>query len=452
MLLITILCLLILYLPLPETTARQLSALHAVGSVVLLTLLSLAGFWMVGRVGARRCRDGTDEDGGRSFRLFRLYRFMILGVTILDVFVLNWPLYITKLTRPGSWMAPVPVLDDLLIVLPLMAMILGAIVCQYRIDHARRHVSLRLGQYVMLRLRVEEAIIFVPWLFVVSVSDLLQLIWPDPAQNETANAVAGVLMLGCLFTFGPVLLTKLWKTVRLPDGPLRQRLERFCEAASFHYKDLRLWQTEKHIGNAAVTGLFPRWRYVILSDVLVEHCSADEITAILAHEIAHIKFHHLRFYMLFAVGYLFLYANLQDLAAWLAPGVFKPCTSLLNSNVGVGEGIMFVVLSIVYWGVFFGYVSRRMELQADLYSAFTTGTAAFVQALHQLALISGVPYGAWSWRHFSIGRRIELLGRAQEPEAMRQMSLKINLLKYACVMLLLASGLRLVFFRPELFA
>jgi len=78
----------------------------------------------------------------------------------------------------------------------------------------------------------------------------------------------------------------------------------------------------------------------------------------------------------------------------------------------------------LYWVLAFGYVSRRFETEADLVAARVVparedglppyGAARkMTDALHRVADLNHVSIHGWSWRHFSLARRIEILLAAE---------------------------------------
>ena len=56
--------------------------------------------------------------------------------------------------------------------------------------------------------------------------------------------------------------------------------------------------------NACVTGILPGYRYVLLSDALIESLSPMETAAVFGHEIGHIVHRHLLYFAFFFVGSL----------------------------------------------------------------------------------------------------------------------------------------------------
>ena len=77
-----------------------------------------------------------------------------------------------------------------------------------------------------------------------------------------------------------------------------------------------------------------------------------------------------------------------------------------------------------YWGLLFGWLSRRFEREADLVAADMVGDAeVFAQALERIARINGRPLERPGWRHFSIARRTRFLRQAAIDSALRDRAL-----------------------------
>ena len=57
---------------------------------------------------------------------------------------------------------------------------------------------------------------------------------------------------------------------------------------------------------AGVMGLVSRFRYIMVTEALLEMLTPDEIDQVIAHEIGHIKHHHLVLYLLFFIGFMLI--------------------------------------------------------------------------------------------------------------------------------------------------
>ena len=101
----------------------------------------------------------------------------------------------------------------------------------------------------------------------------------------------------------------------MPDGPLRRRLTRISERVGFRFTDILVWDTGNMMVNACVTGILPRFRYVLLTDALIESLTPLEIAAVFGHEIGHIAHRHLLYFGFFFMGSLGLLTVLVELVA-----------------------------------------------------------------------------------------------------------------------------------------
>ena len=81
----------------------------------------------------------------------------------------------------------------------------------------------------------------------------------------------------------------------LEDGtPFHMKLEAFPGGRWF--RDLG-----NNMGNAAVMGLFPQVRYILLSDLLLETMTDEQVEAVFAHEVGHIVHRHMAWYVVLIV-------------------------------------------------------------------------------------------------------------------------------------------------------
>lgn len=212
------------------------------------------------------------------------------------------------------------------------------------------------------------------------------------AVMTLALALAAVLTL-------PELLRRTWDTTPLPAGRARTAMEDFARHAGFRFRELLVWRTGHQLANAAVVGVGARQRVVVFSDLLLAQLPMREIVAVLAHEIGHAARHHVLTFIAWSAA-LFLGLDLA-LFAFGAPSELESTLAALGA--------------IGLWWFGFGWLSRRSELEADLYAMETTGDVnAMVSALE----IVGGPQARSkdTWRHFSTARRIDFLLHAAQDE------------------------------------
>src|SRR5688572_20978462 len=150
-----------------------------------------------------------------------------------------------------------------------------------------------------------------------------------------------------------------------------------CRAYRLEFRDILIWRTENRIANALVMGIVPRFRYVLLSDLLLAEMTDEQVEAVFAHELGHVVHRHMIWYLVFLAVLVLMLAVVDfalvtqqkrlGLPAWVSPG-------LVSTLIGFAG---FVIA--------FGYVSRRFERQADVFAARTlermwSGTGYFVAA------------------------------------------------------------------------
>jgi len=184
----------------------------------------------------------------------------------------------------------------------------------------------------------------------------------------------------------PVLIAPLFnKFSPLQPGELRQRIEQLLHRCGFSSRGIFVMDGSRRSGhgNAYFTG-FGRNKRIVFFDTLVEALKAEELEAVLAHELGHFKHRHLlkRLVTLALLSLLGL-----ALLGWLMrqPWFF--------TGLGVGEPskalalLLFMMVAPVF-SVFFqplgAYLSRRHEFQADAYAVSQSGSPALVQALVKL--------------------------------------------------------------------
>lgn len=295
-------------------------------------------------------------------------------------------------------------------------------------------------KFVLSQLRLNLPILL-PYLTLSLIMDLAAL-WPyDWGQawlnTDTGELVFVVVFMSALVVVFPALIRPLWGLKPLPAGPKREAIENFCQRSGFKYAEIMLWPLYEGEGlTAGVMGLVKRWRYILITRSLLDLLDQDELDAVMAHELGHVKHHHLSFYLFFFFGYLIAMYSLFDLNIYL----------LMISNLGLdimtaAEGnsstlltflmsAPFVILLVLYFRFIFGAFMRNFERQADLYGYRVTGTInGLVSSLEKIALWSGQSRDVPSWHHFSVAQRVDFLRKCEaEPALVKRHHRKVWLM------------------------
>lgn len=195
-------------------------------------------------------------------------------------------------------------------------------------------------------------------------------------------SVFNLLVLAIYPTFIAPIFNKF---TPLADEALKSRIEALLAKCGFKSQGLFVMDgsARSSHGNAYFTG-FGKNKRVVFFDTLLERLNADEIEAVLAHELGHFKHKHVikRIVMMFAMSFLglallgflkdqnwfFLGLGVNDMSSYMALILF-----LL-----VSPTFLFVLRPIM------ANYSRKNEFEADAYAAKHASAKHLVEALVKL--------------------------------------------------------------------
>lgn len=433
-------------IPLSEAGVRH-GFWSVTGLVVLVAASSIGvGSWVSARVA---------RTGRASVRFRRVYSWIARGFEVATLVSfstilheLQWPRVVRTVLGPS----PLSILEAALILLPFVLMQVG---CWWGLFPAEARLRGGFGigrkagrsRYVALRARQTLGLVL-PVLVVFSLGqDLVAYQWPALSRSAWALPVEVLLMGVLVLVLSPLFIRLAWPTHPLPAGPLRSRLEQQARRVGFRCSDILVWDTGQAVVNACVTGSLPGFRYVLLTDALIDCLNDHEIAAVFGHEIGHIAHRHLLYFGFFFLGSL-------GVLALLGEAIDPPLLALSNLLGGqsspalatfIQAGVVLLTVGL-YFLVVFGHVSRRFERQADVFGCRAVscgqvdcpphrdldhqaapgsksavicpvGIRIFANALTNVAALNGMEPRARSWRHGSIARRIAFLeGLEGKPE------------------------------------
>ena len=180
-----------------------------------------------------------------------------------------------------------------------------------------------------------------------------------------------------IFTFSlltawlyPSLLAPLFnKFSPLEEGDLKDGIFTLAEKINFKTDGISIMDasTRSSHGNAYFTGVFGK-KKIVLFDTLVKSMTANEVVAVLAHELGHFKLHHIRWALIrsfFMTGIIFYLISLT-----------LPLDDLYSAFGFAGKSnyAALVIFSLCFGPISFlfqpigTYLSRRNEFAADAFA------------------------------------------------------------------------------------
>ena len=171
----------------------------------------------------------------------------------------------------------------------------------------------------------------------------------------------------------------------LEDGELRARIERLLARCGFTASGLFVMDGSRRSshGNAYFTG-FGRTKRIVFFDTLIDRLTADEIEAVLAHELGHFARGHIP--RLLTVRFA-LVLGLLALLGWLyKEPAFHQALGLEAPHIGAllaGFALVVPVFTFPFQPLA-SLMARRQEFEADAFAAQHASAASLASALAKL--------------------------------------------------------------------
>jgi Zn-dependent protease with chaperone function len=410
------------------TTTPWMAAAVALGPVLAILAAAAGGLWW--------CRRRLDRGGsGRVIvladRITQAARMLLLLTHAAAVLGAGWLDAIRSVT--GNLV----LVDDAIAVLPPVAGAVGLWWLHYPIERRLREALLlrRLdlgqpvyqfptrGRYVVQQLRLHILLLLVPLLTILTVVEAIRLGFDQLPAGAVPAWTVDVVSLGAgllVFVFAPLLARLVLTVEPLEAGAIHDDLEEMCRRHGVRVRRFLLWRTDGSMINAAVMGLVPPLRYVMMTDALVQTMSREQVRAVMAHELGHVRRHHMPWLVASLFALLLLASVLVSLPllAMDRLGVRWDETHVVWLDGAATAGAAILAL------IAFGWVSRRYERQADTFAVqHLSGlgaeetpsaprpviTAEAILAMHgaldAVARLNSVDPQRRSWRHGSIAWR-----------------------------------------------
>lgn len=389
-------------------------------------------YWIACRLTLRAIGDRRSARALRRLERFTLlFRVAVLALYVADLGggALVW---LRSLTGDPVFV------DEALILLPTLALLAFGWWAYYPIDRRLREAELMRrvdsgmavypiwsrGRYLATHLRHEVALILLPLLLILAWAEAADRFVPGTWSFRGLQALPLIIFAGAglIFLLSPMVIRYVWSTEPMPPGGVRDRLLAMCRMHRVGVRDVLLWRTAESGGgmiNAAVMGLVAPLRYILLTDALLDQMREEHVEAVMAHELAHVRRHHMFWLLaaaLAALGGAELAAHGLMMTAgewWLAQGL--PGSGMLMRDTPVL--VVTVVVALAVWAMVFGWVSRRAERQADAFAVRhvamrkgldridSASAATMIGALQMVATLNRLATTRHNWRHGSIAWR-----------------------------------------------
>jgi Zn-dependent protease with chaperone function len=234
---------------------------------------------------------------------------------------------------------------------------------------------------------------------------------PFIPDNDTAFYLSFCFFLLTIFTIAPTLISFFYRTAELTDQDLAEMIARLCDRAGMRRCAVSvLFLSGGKVVNAMISGIFPYFRRIFLTDRLISELTSDELEAVLAHEIGHIQKRH-----------LWGFFSLSVIFAVVTPHVLFPLYTLnfFEKHEAWMLPIALITWTTLFFGVLGNIFSRRFEREADAYGVTLTGNKiAYLSMLDKLARLNHMPK-KWAkteidQTHPSIQKRMDFVMQLHE--------------------------------------
>ena len=447
-------------------------------------MLALIGCMLTVRRSVRKMnRGGGAQAIFTAERFIRHTRWFLVINHAAAVLVFNW------LGVVRSFTGDLILVDELIAVMPPLVGLIGTWWAYYPVETRLREAvlirnldegraiypELSCGAYVLLQVRLHVLLMLVPILMIIALREMIEFGGDAFGSGDSQRWIQDasiVAMAVSVFVLSPLLARWLLDVTPIAEGPLRDALREVCDQHKVKTRELLLWNTNGTMFNAAVMGLIGPLRYVMITDALLESLPEPEVRAVMAHEIGHVRRHHMPWLV------VCLLASFVAASAIVIGPLYVLDRAGLIENETAFEWIAMssTIVQLVVGLLIFGWISRRFERQADTFavqhlsrpptSATTNPPAksaadpalnsepsrtgddsiqpeavqAMCDALEAIARLNAIDIHRPSWRHGSIAWRMRyldsLIGR---PAAKLPIDRAVKWIKWSAAVILVGA-------------
>jgi Zn-dependent protease with chaperone function len=343
-----------------------------------------------------------------------------LALFAVDIHVLNLTAFFSGI----AFFAAMPTLQALFFLGLFVARFVIVWDCAHKSYEKLYAAGLSKRSYILSNLSFSVPVLM-PWLLLSGVADIINAL-PFETPKKMLASPAGEIAYFLFFLLGlaiagPLLIQKFWRCRPLESGYMRSRIESLCRRAELAYANILYWPIfgGKMI-TAGVMGLIRQFRYILVTEALLQVLNIEEIEAVIAHEIGHIKKKHLLFYLFFMVGFLIFFYTVFDLIFYVvvySELLLRFISRSAMDHISMSPNIfslILILMFLLYFRYLFGYFMRNFERQADIYVySLFENAEPLISTFEKITVNSGQPPEKPNWHHFSITERVEYLKKCE---------------------------------------
>ncbi|MCH8133271.1 MAG: M48 family metalloprotease [Myxococcales bacterium] len=267
--------------------------------------------------------------------------------------------------------------DELIVILPPVVGALGTWWIHYPMERRLREALLirqldlgrpiypvlGRGAYVLVQARLHLLLLLVPILIILGLIEIVDLAasgLTEPPGPKWVTEVATLAVAAVVFVFSPLLARFVLALKPLSAGPMRDDLERMCRRHGVRLRQALVWDTYGSMINAAVMGLTGRLRYLLLTDALLETMSRPQVEAVMAHEVGHIRGHHMPWLVVCFLAAMVVAVRVVETSLGLVGATSLELSPASAEWLGLGATGTELVLALVAFGSFRRGSSARL--------------------------------------------------------------------------------------------
>ncbi len=196
------------------------------------------------------------------------------------------------------------------------------------------------------------------------------------------------------YIFYPTIVKFSGKAEKIREGEIYDGYMELLEKSHISHKRISIIQSPYGFANAMAMGFIPGFTEIILFKPLVENLNAQEVMAIIAHELAHIKRNHVLYRVISMLVYVFIIGKLY----------------LIDNSS------LFTIPAIIIFAIIYNSFVRKQEKEADTFAAELTSPEDLVSGLKKIDLTNRKARGELVEKSFfeKTGRRSPMDARCDD--------------------------------------